>query len=176
MHYMTLPPFRYTCCELLNNFSHLRTVNIPRDVLIYFFLHRHEARDIVRNAVHASEDDAVIFVGSGCTGAVHKLIHGMDFASDEIKPIVLVGPYEHHSNLLPWREIGATVNISRHVLSYLLSALNTIVKNIVLSYIYGNNNFITPDTSRGKYKISTVCSSLNSNIVLTTVKMYLFLQ
>ncbi|KAE9540014.1 hypothetical protein AGLY_005266 [Aphis glycines] len=73
-------------------------------------LYRHEARDIVRNAVHASEDDAVIFVGSGCTGAVHKLIHAMDFASDEIKPIVLVGPYEHHSNLLPWREIGATVN------------------------------------------------------------------
>lgn len=72
-------------------------------------LYRHEARDIVRNAVHASEDDAVIFVGSGCTGAVHKLIHAMDFASDEIKPIVLVGPYEHHSNLLPWREIGATV-------------------------------------------------------------------
>jgi selenocysteine lyase/cysteine desulfurase len=33
----------------------------------------------------------------------------MDFASDDIKPIVLVGPYEHHSNLLPWREIGATV-------------------------------------------------------------------
>jgi len=76
----------------------------------YIFSYRHEARDIVRNAVHASEDDAVIFVGSGCTGAVHKLIHAMDFASDEIKPIVLVGPYEHHSNLLPWREIGATVN------------------------------------------------------------------
>lgn len=76
----------------------------------YIFSCRHEARDIVRNAVHASEDDAVIFVGSGCTGAVHKLIHAMDFASDEIKPIVLVGPYEHHSNLLPWREIGATVN------------------------------------------------------------------
>lgn len=74
------------------------------------FFHRHEARDIVRNAVHASEDDAVIFVGSGCTGAVHKLVHAMDFASDEIKPIVLVGPYEHHSNLLPWREIGATVS------------------------------------------------------------------
>lgn len=74
---------------------------------------RHEARDIVRNAVHASEDDAVIFVGSGCTGAVHKLIHAMDFASEEIKPIVLVGPYEHHSNLLPWREIGATVIIRK---------------------------------------------------------------
>lgn len=80
---------------------------------VLYLSHRHEARDIVRNAVHASEDDAVIFVGSGCTGAIHKLIHAMDFASDEIKPIVLVGPYEHHSNLLPWREIGATVNTNR---------------------------------------------------------------
>ena len=34
-------------------------------------------RDIVRNAVNASEHDAVIFVGSGCTGAVHKLINGL---------------------------------------------------------------------------------------------------
>ncbi|XP_050434558.1 uncharacterized protein LOC126841860 [Adelges cooleyi] len=72
-------------------------------------LYRHESRDIVRNAVHASEDDAVIFVGSGCTGAVHKLIHALDFASEEVAPVVLVGPYEHHSNLLPWREIGATI-------------------------------------------------------------------
>ena len=23
--------------------------------------------------------------------------------------VVFVGPFEHHSNLLPWREIGATV-------------------------------------------------------------------
>ena len=35
-------------------------------------------RDIVRNSVNASEHDAVIFVGSGCTGAVHKLIHALD--------------------------------------------------------------------------------------------------
>ncbi|XP_050546632.1 uncharacterized protein LOC126908518 isoform X2 [Daktulosphaira vitifoliae] len=72
-------------------------------------LYRHESRDIIRNAVHASEDDVVIFVGSGCTGAIHKLIHALDFASDPVAPVVLVGPYEHHSNLLPWREIGATV-------------------------------------------------------------------
>ena len=35
-------------------------------------------RDIIRNAVHASEHDAVIFVGSGTTGAVHKLIHSLN--------------------------------------------------------------------------------------------------
>lgn len=71
-------------------------------------LHRHEARDIIRNAVHASEDDAVIFVGSGATGAVHKLIHGLGITSSN-PPIVFAGPFEHHSNLLPWKEISAKV-------------------------------------------------------------------
>ena len=36
-------------------------------------------RYIIRNAVNASEHDAVIFTGSGCTGAVHKLIHALNF-------------------------------------------------------------------------------------------------
>uniref|UniRef100_T1JEL5 tRNA(Ile)-lysidine/2-thiocytidine synthase N-terminal domain-containing protein n=1 Tax=Strigamia maritima TaxID=126957 RepID=T1JEL5_STRMM len=38
-------------------------------------LFRHEARDIIRNATNASEHDAVVFTGSGCTSAIHKLIH-----------------------------------------------------------------------------------------------------
>ncbi|XP_059483305.1 uncharacterized protein LOC132201285 [Neocloeon triangulifer] len=69
-------------------------------------LFRHEARDIFRNAVNASEHDAVIFAGNGCTGAVHKLIHALNL---QVPPIVFVGPCEHHSNLLPWREIGAKI-------------------------------------------------------------------
>lgn len=36
-------------------------------------------RDIIRNAVNASESDSVIFVGSGVTGAIHKLIHALNF-------------------------------------------------------------------------------------------------
>ncbi|KAL9973375.1 hypothetical protein ACROYT_G019827 [Oculina patagonica] len=69
-------------------------------------LYRHEARDIIRNAVNASESDSVVFVGNGVTGAVHKLIHALDFKQP---PIVFVGPFEHHSNLLPWKELGAEV-------------------------------------------------------------------
>lgn len=108
----------------------------------YFALFRHESRDIVRNAVHASEDDAVIFVGSGCTGAVHKLIHAMDFASEEIKPIVLVGPYEHHSNLLPWREIGATVNIYKIRISktYAFARTGCKIRRVVYVTQSLNNN------------------------------------
>ena len=53
----------------------------------------------------SSKEDAVIFTGSGCTGAVHKLIGVLELKS----PIIFVGAREHHSNLLPWREIGAKV-------------------------------------------------------------------
>ena len=38
---------------------------------------RHEAREVVRKAVNASQDDVVIFAGSGCTGAIHKLIDAL---------------------------------------------------------------------------------------------------
>jgi len=74
--------------------------------MFFLILLRHEARDIFRNAVHASEHDVVIFAGHGCTGAVHKLIHALNLSE---QPVVFVGPCEHHSNLLPWREKGAKV-------------------------------------------------------------------
>ena len=61
---------------------------------------------MVRNAVRANEHDAVIFTGNGVTAAVHKLINALDLKSP---PVVFVGPFEHHSNLLPWREIAAYV-------------------------------------------------------------------
>ena len=67
---------------------------------------RHEARDIIRNATQASEHDRVVFVGSGATGALHKLIHSLAL---DFPPVVLVGPFAHHSSLLPWRELGAKV-------------------------------------------------------------------
>lgn len=80
-------------------------------------LFRHEAREIVRNALGASEDDAVIFVGSGCTGAVHKLIDGLQLSEP---PVVFVGASEHHSNLLPWREVASEVIRVREDLNGLL--------------------------------------------------------
>ena len=67
----------------------------------------HEARDIIRNATNASEQDAVIFAGSGVTGAVHKLVHALDV--EHTSTVVLVGHMEHHSNICPWRDNGATV-------------------------------------------------------------------
>jgi selenocysteine lyase/cysteine desulfurase len=84
---------------------------------------REEARAIVHQAVGGGPDDLVIFCGSGATGAVNKLIGILELRvpgrygpRDRMpradRPVVFVGPYEHHSNELPWREsIAETVVI-----------------------------------------------------------------
>ena len=86
---------------------------------------REDARDIIRDACGADRDEyAVIFCGSGSTAAVEKLIgilnlripadlderYGLSrhVPADE-RPVVFIGPYEHHSNELPWRESIADV-------------------------------------------------------------------
>ena len=90
---------------------------------------REDARRIIRDAVGGNDDTLVIFSGSGSTGAIDKLIHilglripsALDEAhhfSDQIptdqRPAVFVGPFEHHSNELPWREsIADVVRIRR---------------------------------------------------------------
>jgi selenocysteine lyase/cysteine desulfurase len=85
---------------------------------------REEARRIIRDHVGANEEDVVIFAGSGATGAIAKLIGVLNLClpydlderyglSSHIpaqeRPVVFIGPYEHHSNELPWRESIADV-------------------------------------------------------------------
>ena len=85
---------------------------------------REDARRIIRDAVGGTADDLVIFCGSGATAAVNKLIGilelripaGLDERyslagriPEAERPVVFVGPYEHHSNELPWRESIAEV-------------------------------------------------------------------
>jgi selenocysteine lyase/cysteine desulfurase len=64
---------------------------------------REDARRIIHHAVNGGEDDVVIFCGSGATGAIDKLIRLLALDPWD-KPVVFIGPYEHHSNELPWRE------------------------------------------------------------------------
>jgi selenocysteine lyase/cysteine desulfurase len=87
--------------------------------------YREDARDIIRDAMHAPRDEyAVIFCGAGSTAAVDKLIGilNLRIPADldarfglrghipaEERPVVFIGPYEHHSNELPWRESIAEV-------------------------------------------------------------------
>lgn len=85
---------------------------------------REDARAIIADCVGADAGDAVIFCGAGSTGAIDKLVgilgirlpsaledtHGLAaHIPPEQRPVVFIGPYEHHSNELPWRESIADV-------------------------------------------------------------------
>ena len=85
---------------------------------------REDAREIVRRCVGATGDHAVIFTGNGSTGAIDHLVRVLGLRiptqledryhlSSAIpaaeRPVVLIGPFEHHSNELPWRESVAEV-------------------------------------------------------------------
>ena len=85
---------------------------------------REEARGIIRDAVGGDEDTVVIFCGSGSTAAIDKLVgilglripcqledrhHLSEHIPADQRPVVFIGPFEHHSNELPWRESIADV-------------------------------------------------------------------
>ena len=86
---------------------------------------REDARRIVRDALGGNErEHALIFCGSGSTGAVDRLVailnlrlpadlaaryQLMSAIPPQERPVVFIGPFEHHSNELPWRESIADV-------------------------------------------------------------------
>ncbi|WP_280337304.1 aminotransferase class V-fold PLP-dependent enzyme [Salinicola acroporae] len=72
---------------------------------------RQEARTLIARALNA-EDCHVVFSGSGATAGINRIVALLDIAAHVRRGkrvSVLVGPYEHHSNLLPWRESGAVL-------------------------------------------------------------------
>ncbi len=86
---------------------------------------REEARRLVLEGVGGDpERHAVVFCGSGSTAAINRLVDvlGLRIAAElddryglraqipaRERPVVFIGPYEHHSNELPWRESIADV-------------------------------------------------------------------
>ena len=85
---------------------------------------REDARSIIKAAVNGDIDTAIIFCGSGSTATINKLIgimnlrlpadldakyHLLDQIPAHERPVVFIGPFEHHSNELPWRESIADV-------------------------------------------------------------------
>ena len=85
---------------------------------------REDARHIIRDAVGGDDDTMVIFAGSGSTGAIDKMIGILgiripaaledryrlsSLIPERERPVVFIGPFEHHSNELPWRESLADV-------------------------------------------------------------------
>jgi selenocysteine lyase/cysteine desulfurase len=85
---------------------------------------RADAREIIGRCLNTSDEYAIIFTGSGCTGAIDQMIrvlglyvpdtlesryHLTDAIPPDERPVVFIGPFEHHSNELPWRESIADV-------------------------------------------------------------------
>jgi selenocysteine lyase/cysteine desulfurase len=85
----------------------------------------HEAEEAIKTSVNAGPQGRIIACGTGATGAIDKLqqIIGVtlapatrrnlgDMLDDavlmETHPVVFIGPYEHHSNELSWRQSLAT--------------------------------------------------------------------
>lgn len=96
-----------------------------------------QAEQSIKNSVNAGPDGRIICVGSGATGAIDKLQQIIGVALppatrqnlsimlrdamgaeadqrftehlEQTQPVVFVGPYEHHSNEISWRENLATV-------------------------------------------------------------------
>jgi selenocysteine lyase/cysteine desulfurase len=85
---------------------------------------REGARRIISDALGGDERNCVIFCGSGSTAAIDKLVgilgirlsatlddryHFSRLIPCQERPVVFIGPFEHHSNELPWRESIAEV-------------------------------------------------------------------
>ncbi|KAK4359836.1 hypothetical protein RND71_022065 [Anisodus tanguticus] len=85
----------------------------------------HEAAVYVKKCLGGGEEDAIIFCGSGSTAAIKRLQEVMAISVPSIlrekvlskcfrnetkeRWVVFVGPYEHHSNILSWRQSLAEV-------------------------------------------------------------------
>lgn len=85
---------------------------------------REDARKIIRGAVGGDDETIVIFTGAGSTGAIDKMVHILglripatlddryrltEHIPQNERPVVFIGPFEHHSNELAWRESIADV-------------------------------------------------------------------
>ncbi|WP_413463840.1 aminotransferase class V-fold PLP-dependent enzyme [Alloyangia pacifica] len=68
---------------------------------------RNAARATVAAHCGAGPEHAVVFAGSGATAGLNRLVQLL--GADRGRAKVIIGPYEHHSNILPWRESGAEV-------------------------------------------------------------------
>ncbi|GBR53496.1 NifS-like protein [Neokomagataea thailandica NBRC 106555] len=74
---------------------------------------RNEARRTIAELCGAPQGKfSTIFSGAGATSGLNRLVHLAEiplYCTYGSRPIIFIGPYEHHSNILPWRECGAEI-------------------------------------------------------------------
>lgn len=81
-----------------------------------------DATTYIKRYLGGGEEEALLFCGQGTTSAIKRLQEVMGIAvpsilrervietlKEEERWVVFVGPYEHHSNLLSWRQSLAEV-------------------------------------------------------------------
>jgi selenocysteine lyase/cysteine desulfurase len=101
----------------------------------------HQAEEKIKSLVNAGPGDRIVLTGTGATGALERLqkiigiylspatrdrirqwlsqisvgesFPGFDRFRQDHGPVVFIGPYEHHSNELMWRESLARVEVIR---------------------------------------------------------------
>ncbi|MFS3134744.1 aminotransferase class V-fold PLP-dependent enzyme [Gluconacetobacter sacchari] len=73
---------------------------------------RHAARATIARLCGADDGFSTIFTGAGATAGLNRLVALLgvpEAVRGGTAPVVFIGPYEHHSNILPWRESGAEI-------------------------------------------------------------------
>ncbi|CAF4600179.1 unnamed protein product, partial [Rotaria socialis] len=73
--------------------------------------YREESRTLIKRCVNATNDDVAIFTGSGATAAINKLVDVLQLKDETVRrqTVVFISTFEHHSNILPWKETGVEV-------------------------------------------------------------------
>ncbi len=103
----------------------------------------HNARQIIKEHVNASEDDVLVTTGTGMTGALARLQRMMNIRwpdilkqkidlTDKEKPVVFLTHMEHHSNHVPWMETIADVVIVPCDSNHLVSVEN--LEKLLMNY------------------------------------------
>lgn len=73
---------------------------------------REASRAAIARICGAGQGYATIFTGPGATTGLNRVLALLgiaDAVASGRKVRIFIGPYEHHSNILPWRESGAEV-------------------------------------------------------------------
>ncbi len=73
---------------------------------------REAARAEIARMTGAGSGTSVVFTGAGSTAGINRIVGLLDLAKSVRRGeqvVVVTGPYEHHSNILPWRETGAAL-------------------------------------------------------------------